>query len=326
MLVLSVAAALGVLTASFGVHAVAVALSDVHRTTIAGAIALGVVIQILRAQRARYLLAQKREITLGDSYGAMVVSHGIGDLLPLAPAGPLLRSTLTQRFTHIPIAFSSGVFMLEGLLDGIGPALLVSYLFLALSLPLWVRAIFGVILAQLALVVIVPALAGVARRFFPQREGESKWQSLLRLADGLADGLGILLIGPGIAVRAVGFSLLITAAGALQAALFLQAFELESSITHLCLLFILTMAAGSVPIKIPGFGTATTAAFLPVAGIHGAGVAGFILITRLISSAQAPVLAAGVVGWWTVRQRLWPVHVGVSPSPPAPLPPGERGA
>jgi hypothetical protein len=304
---LSVAAALTVLAASFGVSAVVNALSDVHRTSITCAVALGVLIQILRAQRARYLLVQKREITLGHSYGAMVVSHGIGDLLPLAPAGPLLRSALTHRFSRIPVAFSSGVFMLEGLLDGIGPALLVGYLLLALSLPLWVRMVCAGILAQLALAVAVPGLAHLIRRFVPHRRGRSRWSALLRLGDQLAAGLGILLTRPGVAVRAIGFSLLITMAGALQAALFLQAFELESSLTHLCLLFILTMAAGSVPIKIPGFGTATTAAFMPAAGIHGAGVAGFILITRLVASAQAPLLAAGVVLWWAARRRMRPV-------------------
>jgi hypothetical protein len=39
--------------------------------------------------------------------------------------------------------------------------------------------------------------------------------------------------------------------------------------------------------------------------IHGAGVAGFILITRLTSSAQAPVLAALVVASWGVRSKTY---------------------
>lgn len=300
---LSISGALGVLALTFGTHAVVNALSDVHRASMACAIVMGVIIQVLRAQRARYLLAQEQDITLGHSYGAMVISHGIGDLLPLAPAGPLLRSTLTHRFSKIPVAFSSGVFMLEGLLDGIGPALLVGYLFLALSLPLWVRIVCAIVVAQLLLVVVVPLLARLTRRFRPFHRDAGRWTTVLRLADQLSIGLSILVSRPGVAARTVGFSLLITVAGAFQAALFLRAFELQSSIAHLCLLFILTMAVGSLPIKIPGMGTATTAAFMPVAGIHGAGVLGFILITRLVSSAQAPLLAAGVVAWWVLRKH-----------------------
>jgi hypothetical protein len=302
MVIVSIAAALVFVTLSFGVRDVLGALSDVHRTSIVSAVILGVLIQVLRAQRARYLLKQNGEITLGHSYGSMVVSHGIGDLLPLAPAGPLLRSTLTHRFTRIPVAFSSGVFMVEGLLDGIGPAILAAYLFLTVPLPAWVRIVCAIALAQLVLLVLVPVASRLAHGRAPIGTHEGRRRKLLDLGDQLAAGLAILTARPGVALSTIGFSLLITAAAAFQSALFLQAFELQSSIAHLCLFLTLSMAAGSLPVKIPGFGTATTAAFLPAAGIHGAGVAGFILITRLISSAQAPVLAALVVMWWGLRR------------------------
>lgn len=303
MAVVSIGATLAIVTLSFGTGAVAGALSDVHRTSIVCAVILGILIQILRAQRARSLLEQNREITLGHSYGAMVVSHGIGDLLPLAPAGPLLRSTLTQRFANIPIAFSSGVFVVEGMLDGIGPAIMAAYLFLALPLPVWVRGVCAVTMGQMALLLLVPVMARRIRGRGPAQPRSGRKGKLLDFGDQLAAGLAILTARPVVALTTVGFSLLISAVAVLQSALFFQAFELQSSIAHLCLFLTLSMAAGSLPVKIPGFGTAATTAFLPVAGIHGAGVAGFIVITRLISSAQSPLLGAAVLGWWMVRRR-----------------------
>jgi hypothetical protein len=124
---------------SFGLQQVAAEASRANLWPIVGAVALGAVIQVVRAQRTRYLLGQQRPVSLFHSFAAIVVGHGIGDLVPLAPGGPVLRSVLTQRLTRIPVAFSSGVYIVEGVLDVLAPAVLVPYLLFVVSLPAWAR-------------------------------------------------------------------------------------------------------------------------------------------------------------------------------------------
>jgi hypothetical protein len=92
--------------------------------------------------------------------------------------------------------------------------------------------------------------------------------------------------------------------------IFLRAFGLAASVNDLLLLLVLTLAAGSLPIKIPGAGTVATTAALAVAGIHGPGVAGFVLVSRVVFSSETAVLALALLGWWNVRRSHQCDHGG----------------
>jgi hypothetical protein len=268
-------------------------------------VGLGIVDQVVRARRAQLMLSRDRPVPLQASYGAMVVGHGIGDLVPLVPGGPLLRSVLTERLTGIPIAFSTGVYMLEGILDGLGPALVISYLLLALALPAWIHLILLGALAQSVCLLLLPMLVVATAHRLPSLCRERG--ILPRLAQfgcQITDGLqGLSSRGWRVALPVVCLSLLVTALAAVQMTLFLHAFGLTASFNDLFLLLVLNLTSGSIPIKIPGFGTLTAAAALPVAGIHGAGLAGYVLISRVVFSSETVALAAFVLSWWTVTRN-----------------------
>ena len=50
------------------------------------------------------------------------------------------------------------------------------------------------------------------------------------------------------------------------------------------------------------FGTISAAAALPLAGIQGPTVGGYLLVSQLLLSSQTVVLALVVLGWWLVRR------------------------
>jgi NO-binding membrane sensor protein with MHYT domain len=122
---------------------------------------------------------------------------------------------------------------------------------------------------------------------------------------------------------------------ALQMALFLHAFELGASLNSLLLVLVLTLASGSLPIKIPGAGTLATTAVLAVAGMHGTGLAGYVLVSRVVFSSETAFLALALMVWWSITgqwrrigvhslravlqggSRQEPVRVPVDVSPPA---------
>lgn len=268
---------------------------------LAAVVILGGVIQLARGERARRLLMKDREVTLRQSYGPMVMGNGLGNLLPLAPGGPLLRSVLTERLAGIPLAFSSGVFLLEGTLDGLGPALLIGYLLLARTLPTWTRGILMASLAQAVVFLLAPLLLKALPhrpKSGPGRGG--RFATLLRLGLQVEQGLtAILTRGRQVALSIVGLSLLVTALSALQSTLFLRAFGLGTSINDVLLVFVLITAAGTIPINLPGAGTVAAAAALQAVGIHGAGVAGYVLISRLVLFGETGVLALALLGWWS---------------------------
>jgi hypothetical protein len=286
----------------FGADGVVDALAQANIWLLAVVVLLGAVIQLVRAQRARLLLAADGAVSLPHTYGAMVLGHGLGDLLPLAPGGPLLRCFLTERLSRIPAAFSAGVFILEGMLDGLGPALLIGYLLLALAVPAWTRWALVAALLQSTLVLVFPVLTKLLPRYIhAPRLREGKLAGLLRLGHQVGDGLiTILGRGPRAAGNALGLSLLVTLLNALQMALFLQAFGLGTSVKQLLLLLVLTLASGSLPIKIPGAGTLATTELMRVAGIHGAGVAGYVLVSRIVLSSETPFLALALLVWWSI--------------------------
>lgn len=285
----------------YGFHRLSTALDQAHIRFLAPVLLLGIADQLLRARRAQFLLSAEKAVSLSASYGAMVVGHGVGDMLPLVPGGLALRSVLTHRLGRVPVAFAAGAYMLEGLFDGLGPALLAAYLLLALAAPAWTRWVLLGALLQSALLLLpillrrlAPALhAGCARR--------PHLTSLLATTDRLTSGLRALTTrGWRSTVAIIAFSLAITAVAALQLALFLRAFSLHASARDMLLVLVLTMVSGSLPIKLPGFGTLTAVVVLPAAGVHGPGLAAYVLISRAVQTSQTPFLAACLLGWWAM--------------------------
>jgi hypothetical protein len=136
-----------------------------------GAGALGYLMQIVRAHRSQTLLARDWSVSLFHSFAAMVVGHGIGDLLPLAPGGPVLRSVLTERLAGVPVAFSGGAYMIEGTLDVIAPAFLIPYILWSLPVPTWAHwillgiAMQATLLLALTVALALPGLVGAKLTF-----------------------------------------------------------------------------------------------------------------------------------------------------------------
>jgi uncharacterized protein (TIRG00374 family) len=289
----------------FGVANVLTAIGQANIGLLALAVGLGVVVQIVRAQRARCMLAQERAIKFGDSYAAMVVGHGIGDLLPLAPGGPALRCVLTERLSGVPMPFSAGAFMLEGLFDGLSPALLIPYLLVVLPLPGWIRWTLLAVVVQLGLFLVAGLLVKILSRGRRWRGvGSSPLGAVVRLGTQVGGGLmAAIRRGPRSVFSIAGLSLLVTGIGALQFALFLNAFGLTASVNDLLFVLVVTLAAGSIPLKIPGAGTITTTGAMGVAAIHGTGLAGYVLISRVVFSSETAVLALALLGWWGVTGR-----------------------
>ncbi len=289
----------------FGTRGTLSAIGQSNGQLLAVATAMGVYAQILRAQRARRLLLLRYPISLRQSYSSMVVGHGIGDLVPFAPSGPALRCLLTERAAQIPVAFSAGAFMVEGVLDGLGVALLSGYLLVALSLPAAERLILLSTLIPLLLLVgflVVPH----ANRFRGRgrHSAHMRWPAAERLFRELGSGLTVLSgAGVGAVLRILALSLAVSVISGAQIALFLIAFGLHLSSASALLLIVLTLAAGSVPIKFPGSGTVTSTAALAISGLHGPGAAGYILVSRAVLSSQATVLALIVLTTWAVLRR-----------------------
>jgi hypothetical protein len=277
------------------------------------AIGVGAVLQVVRAQRAAVLLSGQRQVRLSDTYNAMVVGHGIGDLVPIAPCGVALRCFLTERLSALSVAFSAGVFMLEGVLDGLGPALLTGFLLLALHLPTWLRVLLVASLGQALLFLTVPVIAHVLRRSQRLSMLPGWIAGLIEMTGDVTEGLvSGLSRGVSSCLSVAGISLLITALGGLQLVLFLSAFGLTTSVPNMILILVLTLAAGSLPIKIPGSGTVATTAVLQVGGIHGAGVAGFVLMSRVVLSSETTVLACASLAWWSATGKLHDLRLGAA--------------
>jgi uncharacterized protein (TIRG00374 family) len=287
------------------------AVSHANTPLIAVAAVVGALIQVVRAKRVAVLLSRQHRVRISDTYNAMVVGHGIGDLVPIAPCGTALRCFLTKRLSSLSVAFSAGVFMLEGVLDGIGPALLTGFLLIALQLPMWLRVLLVVTLCQSLLFFSLPVLAHAllrCRKLSVVPGWVTRFIAVGRdMADGLESGLSRGM-GNGFAVASM--SLLVTALSGLQLVLFLSAFGLTTSGDDVLLILVLTLAAGSLPIKIPGSGTVAAAAALQVTGIHGAGVAGFVLMSRAVLSSETTLLACASLSWWSATGKVHDLRMG----------------
>lgn len=257
--------------------------------------------QVLRARRAQCLLSADRSVSLSDSYGAMVVGHGVGDTLPLIPGGLALRSLLTQRLSRVPAPFAAGAYMLEGLFDGLGPALLAAYLLVALAAPEWARLVLVLAVLQCMLLAVPIALRWVAPALHADWARHRYLGGLCSAAEKLLAGLRALSArGWRSTLWIVSLSLAITTVAALQLALFLRAFSLATSVRDMLLILVLTMVSGGIPIKFPGFGTLTAVLVLPAAGVHGPGLAAYVIVSRAVQSSFTPVVAACLLGWWAV--------------------------
>jgi hypothetical protein len=190
------------------------------------------------------------------------------------------------------------------MLDGLGPSLLIGYVLLAVTVPTWMRWMLVVALVQSTLFLIVPVLVKALshRPGYPlglHRVRSDRLAGLMRLGNQVASGLvGILTRGSRVAFSVVGLSILVTALVTLQLVLFLRAFALTTSVNDLLLVLVLTLAAGSLPIKFPGIGTVAATEVLRVAGIHGPGLGGYVLMSRVVFSSETAVLAAALLGWW----------------------------
>jgi hypothetical protein len=310
---ISVVACGAFLASVYGFATLLSTLSHANVALIAAAVGGGAVIQVVRARRAAILLSRQRRVRLGDTYNAMVVGHGIGDLVPVIPAGVALRSFLTDRLSLVPIAFSAGVFMLEGVLDGIGPALVTGFLLLASQLQTWVRIVLVVTICQSVLLFALPLVAHVLRRS-RRLSVLPGWMTRLivqggDVADGLASGLSQ---GWFKLLSVAGLSVLTTALGCLQLVLFLSAFGLTTSASNVLLILVLTLVAGSLPIKFPGSGTLATAAVLQVTSVHGPGVVGFVLMSRAVLSSETTLLACVTLVWWAATGRMADLRLGVA--------------
>lgn len=117
-------------------------------------------------------------------------------------------------------------------------------------------------------------------------------------------GDGFLTVG--------GLSLLITALAGLQLVLFLSAFGLSPNTGEVLLVLVLTLAAGNLPFNLPGSGTVSAAVALLLAGIHGPGVAGFVLLSRVAPSGEVMLLACCTLAWWDVTGRVRDLRVGAT--------------
>jgi hypothetical protein len=213
----------------------------------------------------------------------------------------------------VSVAYAAGVFMLEGTLDGLGLGLLSGLLLIALQLPSWLRVLLFATLIQSLLSFAVPVALHLLRRS-RRRPVLPEWIERLSawggdVGEGLVSGL---LRGRAGLLSVASLSLLATALAGLQLMLFLSAFGLSISPGKVLLILVLTLAAGNLPINIPGSGTVSTAAALQIAGIHGAGVAGFVLLSRVVLSSEVTLMACGTLAWWSVTGRVRDLRVGAT--------------
>jgi uncharacterized membrane protein YbhN (UPF0104 family) len=123
----------------------------------------------------------------------------------------------------------------------------------------------------------------------------------------------------------ISLTISMTMLGMLRLELLLLAFGLHASFNQLCLLMILSSLVGRLPIPIPGAGTWAAAKALAVAGVRGSGVGGYILVMRTISSIETPILALGVLLWWSLPWspstiRLRDIRQMRSGAQPVPVP------
>lgn len=264
----------------------------------------GILIEVIKARRVSLMLSRSRPVTMGEAFGIDVVSHGIGHLVPVAPTTMALRSLLANRIKAIPLLFSAGVFLAADVLDNTALLPLVAYLLTMVALPVWQRVLLGGLLVQGLIFVIVPFLGGSAGAFLSRvsdRRLPGWLVGVVRAVESTASGMASVATG-GWTIGSVLAVLTLSAVmvGMLRLELLLHAFGLDASWTQLCWLMILSSLVGKLPIAVPGAGVWAATRALKVAAITGPGVGGYVLVLRTISSIETPLLALGVLLWWSM--------------------------
>jgi hypothetical protein len=302
MSAISLVAAGAVLTTMFDPRAVVQAVERADVSLLILAMALGAVIEVLRAQRAALLLRREHQITLEQSFGAQVLSRAASRLIPIGPACFGLQSLLTRRLANIPMPFSMGVFLACSVMDRFTTLPLIAFVLFAVHLPEWVKLILLGTLLQNLLSLLGPLIAAVMRRRVGQFAPHSSWgKKIIGVVADVGNGLAAIVAGGWrVALPAIALSFLITVGGILRLSLLLGAFELGASMHQLALLMLMGGLVGSMPVKLPGADVWATGKLLRLAHVIGPGAGGFVLLSGVIATVESPLLAAGVLLWWAL--------------------------
>jgi uncharacterized protein (TIRG00374 family) len=301
---LSVPAAAAIFISMYSPGRVLDAIESASLPLIVLAFLSGVLIETFKAGRASLMLSCCRPISVRETFGINVVSHGIGHLLPFAPATMALRSLLVNRMKGIPVFFSAGVFLAADVLDNSVLLPLLAYLLAMVPLPVWQRVLLVGVLVQSVVILVIPFLGGSFATLLTRVAGSRfpGWlQRVLEAVDGTASGMATVVRG---GWKLAALVMLLTASsllvGMLRFELFLHAFSLSADWTQLCWLMILASLVGRLPFPVPGAGVWATTKALKIAAIAGPGIGGYILVLRTISSIETPLLALGVLLWWGI--------------------------
>lgn len=306
---LSLVAGILVVLRSFDLQAVWQVLEGVDPTFLVLALAVGVGLQVLRAQRAALLLRQEHRITLEQCFGAQVLCHAVENIIPIGPGGYGLQGALTRRLAGIPIPFAVGVFVSCGLLENLSVVPLVVTALLTMHLPQWTRLILLGALARSSLILLIPLIAAVTRHRLRALSARTSWgRRAGRAAAEIEDGLATVVAGGWRStLQVLGLSCLITAGSMLRLSLFFTAVGLAATPHQLALLLVMGGLMQSIPVALPGANAWATSNLARLVHIAGPGAAGFGILTSVITAVESPMLAAGVLLWWTLplsRDRL----------------------
>jgi hypothetical protein len=266
------------------------------------AMAVGAVIQAMRAQRAALMLRQEHPITLEQSFGAQVLSHAVSSIFPIGPTCFGLQSLLTRRLANVPMPFSMGVFIACSILERLTALPLIAFVLFTMHLPQWVRIILlGTLLQNLASL-LLPLVAALMHARVSRLAPHSHWaRKIVGAVAEIENGLATIVAGGWrIALPTIALSFLITAGGILRLSLLLGAFELGTSMRQLALLVLMGGLVGSMPVKLPGADVWATGKLLRLTHIMGPGAGGFVLLFSVIATVESPLLATGVLLWWAL--------------------------
>jgi len=310
--VVALAAAGAVLMTMFDPGAVVRAVQGADVSLLLLAMAVGAVIQAMRAQRAALMLRQEHPITLEQSFGAQVLSHAVSSVLPIGPTCFGLQSLLTRRLANIPMPFSMGVFIACSILERLTAIPLIALVLFTMHLPQWVKFILLGTLLQNLVSLLLPVIAALMRARVGQIAPHSAWaKKIVGAVAEIENGLATIVAGGWrVALPTVALSFLIALGGILRLALLLGAFELGASVRQLGLLMLMGGLVGSMPVKLPGADAWATGKLLRLTHVVGPGAGGFVLLFSVITTLESPLLAAGVLLWWALPRSDVSLRLG----------------
>jgi len=276
------------------------------------AVALGVVIEVVRAQRGAIMLRREYPVSLEQSFGALVLSHAGCRVVPIGPVGFGLQSLLTRRLANIPMPYSMGVFLAGSILERASVLPLIAFVLFGMRLPAWVDLILAGTLLQNILSLVVPCVAALSQHRLGHIAPRSRWGRRVHgVITDLEDGLATMVAGGWrIAVPALCLSFLSTACGLLRLALLLRAFALTVSPHQIALLMVMGGLVGSMPVRVPGSDAWATGKLLRLVRLVGPGLGGFVLLSSVIATVEYPLLAAGVLLWWAMPPSSVSLRLG----------------